>query len=345
MTQVDTLARHLQRAWNQQMFPEKWKIIKAVAFPKANKPADNLNNYRIISLLNVFHKVFSKVIKNKLNEHIQMKNLLPEDSYGFREGRGINEYGVRLVQTLENNTKENLASVVIAIDISKAFDRVKLTTLIRMLRKMDVEEKFIYWISEGMKNRELNLTNNQNVAKLKLIVPQGDVLSPMLFNLYTTEVHKIQNEHTVVLQYADDFTIIVKDKNLTDLNFRANLVMRKINNILDTLNFKINPDKCQFMTYNSNPLHVMQIFLNNIRISDVATIKILGITYDQKLNFKAHNREVKFNAYKFMNVLKVFNFKRGGAHPMSMLNVHNALVKSRTTFGAPVTSKNLAANH
>lgn len=70
---------------------------------------------------------------------------------------------------------------------------------------MGFEEKFMYWISKGMKNRKLNLSRNQNVAQLKLVygVPKGDVLSPMLFNSYTSEIHKVE---------------IVKDKDLAHSN-------------------------------------------------------------------------------------------------------------------------------
>lgn len=82
-------------------------------------------------------------------------NILPEDSYGFRKGRGITDYGVRLVQILENNKKNNYSTNVVTIDVSKAFDRVKLPILIDTLTTMKVEKKFIYWISESIKHREI----------------------------------------------------------------------------------------------------------------------------------------------------------------------------------------------
>lgn len=71
--QIKILTIHMQKMWNKHIFPDSWKQIKAITFPKPNKDTDNLNNYRIISLLNPFHKVFNKRMKKHNNEHIRIK--------------------------------------------------------------------------------------------------------------------------------------------------------------------------------------------------------------------------------------------------------------------------------
>lgn len=345
--QIEILTTHLQTMWNTQDFPETWNKIKAIAFAKPNKPKDDLSSYRIISLLNVLHKLFNKIIKHKLNLHIEVNNLLPADSYGFRKGVGIQEFGVRLTQILEANTRDKLCSLVIAIDVTKAFDKINIKILIAILRNMNIEEKYIYWIYKSIYNREITITNHPFSAKSKLKegVPQGDVLSPLLFNLYTSTIHEIKDENTELLQYADDFTLIVKDINPTALNLRVNNILGRIKNKLEQINFELNSSKCSFMSVNCPQFFQAQVYLDQIKIKEEQYLKILGINYDKKLNFKSHNREIKNNAYKYLNVLKVFNYKRGGAHPKSMLNVHNALVKSHTTFAAAVTYKDNKQNN
>lgn len=59
--QIVILTKHLQNMWNDQTFPQSWNKIKAIAFAKVNKPRDDLRNYRVISLLNVLHKLFNKI--------------------------------------------------------------------------------------------------------------------------------------------------------------------------------------------------------------------------------------------------------------------------------------------
>lgn len=336
---LTVLTKHLNKMWNMQLFPESWKKAKAIAFPKINKDASVLTNYRIISLLNVTHKMFGKLIKQHICEHIIHHKLLPQDTYGFREGVGCNEYVVRLKQIIERNNINNLKSIVLTVDITKAFDKVNTNTLQHILVRMKFERKFIFWILETLRHRQITMGEGNCATKCVVSegLPQGDILSPILFNLYTVDLHKLQNSSTEVLQYADDFTFIISDINESALNAKASQTMRQIKLMLDELNFEINPDKCKYITINCSPFSSFQVWMFDSLIEKANHLKILGIFFDDKINFKKHVKETKDNAAKYVNLLKIFNSKRGGAHPRSSLNVFNALVKSRTTYGSPCT--------
>lgn len=345
--QIEILTKHLNNAFNKQVFPKSWKQIKAIAFPKPNKDESNINNYRIISLLNVFHKLFGKIIKAKVLEHINNENLLPQDSYGFRGGVGINEYCIRLVQILEQNKKCKYISAVITIDIAKAFDKVNSNTLLAQMEQMAFDKKYLYWISESIRSREITIGNDQLIVTKTISegVPQGDVLSPILFNLYTTTIHNLKDCDTEILQYADDFTFIIKDRNINEIINKCNIIMTKIKQSLDNLNFKINVDKCKYMFFNCKNDVNVQVTLDNVPIKREDSLKILGVTFDQNLNFYKHTRETRDVALKFLNILKIFNYKRGGAHPKSMLNVYSAIIKSRTMYAMPVVSTKTKKNN
>lgn len=338
--QICTLTKHLNDMWNKQQFPDSWKHIKGVAFPKPQKDATELMNYRIISLLNVFQKIFCKIIKKYIYEHINMHHLIPDNSYGFREGVGLNEFSVKLVQILERNKNQNYKSLVISTDISKAFDNINPDILLKKMKEMKFPNKYIYWIIENISGRNIELKNQNYKANVTLSVglPQGDVLSPILFNLYTAEIHNLKNEQVDVLQFADDFTFIVRDRKIENLKKIANLTMKNIYNLLDKLNFKLNLGKCKYMCFNVSQFSDVSINFNNNTISRESSLKILGITYDNKLNFIKHHKEVRDNTIKYLNIFKILNNKRGGAHPMSLLNAYKALIKSRTTFASPCTN-------
>lgn len=342
INQIDQLTKHLTTIWNEQRFPKSWKIVRGVAFPKPNKDETNLKNYRILSLLNVFQKIFNKNIKKGINKHIRKLKLLPEDSYGFREGVGLSEYCVRLAQTIERNKMNNFHSVILTIDIEKAFDKVDTNILLRKLKAMKFENKYIYWIIENIRNRKITIGEGNSMTHKTLSegLPQGDVLSPMLFNLYTAEMHSLKDNVTDILQYADDFTFILRHKNLTDLNNIASGTMRRIKFKLEELNFKMNIEKCKYMCVNVPRFYNMQVYLFNDIIKKTDHLKILGVTFDEQINFKKHINEMRDNILKNINILKIFNNKKGGAHPKSLINVHNALIKSRSTFAAPCINNN-----
>lgn len=169
---IKTLTNHFNKMWNNQCFPE--------------------SNYRIISLLNVLHKTFSKLIKQLICNFINQHQLLPDDAYGFREGVGCNEYAVRLTQLIEKNNKDNFKTIILTIDITKAFDKVNTNILLKTLTNMKMERKYVYWIMELLRYRRITIGEDDCAAHLTASegLPQGDILSPILFNLYTVELHK-----------------------------------------------------------------------------------------------------------------------------------------------------------
>lgn len=99
------MSKLLQKMWNNQDLPASWKFIKAIAIPKPGKDIHNIENYRVISLLNVIYKLFNKHLKNKIDKIINLKKIIPEHSFGFRNGTGTNEFGVTLTKAIEDNIK------------------------------------------------------------------------------------------------------------------------------------------------------------------------------------------------------------------------------------------------
>lgn len=340
--QITILAKLLQKMWNAQEFPNNWNLIKAITFKKPGKDETQFSSYRIISLLNVIYKVFNKYLKSKLNEIISNNNLLPENSFGFRFGRGTNEFTVSLVQTVEQNKKNQYITAIISIDLQKAFDTINLTVLVNSLMDMKIDKKYIFWITQMLSNRHLKLCHNGFNSQICLNdgIPQGDVLSPILFNLYTATIHQLQSEDIIILQYADDFAFLIRDKDSSTLNLKANMLMCNLNILLNTLNFNINTNKTKYMCNNNSIFSPLIISISNDIIKQEIELKILGIIIDNNLKFVKHYKEMKEKCIKFANVLKIFNNKKNGAHPKTLLNAYKSLIKSRIFFGAATTNFN-----
>lgn len=341
--QIIKLNTLLQNMWNNQKFPKHWHIIKAVAFVKPGKDPQQLENYRVISLLNVIYKIFNKYLKNKLNEIIDTNQLIPKNSFGFRAGVGTNEFAVNLVKSLEENKQNNYITAVVSIDLQKAFDNVNINKLISIMNDMGFDNKYLYWITQMLSNRCLKLDSNGKSGEICISegVPQGDVLSPLLFNLYTAGIHELQNNNIQIIQYADDFTFLIKGEDSTTVNTETNRFLCRLQITLNSLNLNMNASKSKFMCHNfKNNFSPLIIRMSNEVIKEYKDLTILGITIDNKLKFGKHYRELKDKCSKFVNVLKIFNNKKGGAHPKTLLNAYNTLVKSRATFGSVATKNN-----
>lgn len=337
---VKILTKLLEKMWNNQDFPSAWSRTKAVTFKKPGKDENLFQNYRIICLLNVIYKVFNKYIKTKLNNIIENRHLIPENSFGFRAKNSINEFAVRLVQTVERNKIDNNITAIISIDLEKAFDNIDVTILVVELTNMGFDNKYIFWIAKMLTNRKLRLKHKDHQAEICISrgIPQGDVISPLLFNLYTAKIHQLQSQDITVLQYADDFAFLIRDRNSSDLNLKVNRLMCNFTILLNTLNFKINTSKTKYMCNNNSIFTPLIISINNDIIKEELDLKILGIIIDNKLNFVKHFKETKEKCLKYSNVLKIFNNKKNGAHPKTLLNAYKSLVKSRATYGAVATN-------
>lgn len=288
--QIEILAKLLTKMCNHSSFPSHWNLIKVIPIKKPNKEGTETSDYRIISLLNVIYKIFNKHLKNIFSKIITRNNLLPENSFGFRNGIGINEFSTVMVNQLELNKQTNYITAVISIDLEKAFDKVNTNVLLNRLKTMKFPNKYIYWIKEMLSNRNLVIEHLNHKAEITLNngVPQGDVLSPLLFNLYSTIIHTLQTDDIKIFQYADDFSILVRDKTAASLNLKANRILCSLKILLQSLNFTINFTKCKYMCLNLRPFQFINISIFNDIIKEEQDIKILGIIFDNKINFVKH---------------------------------------------------------
>lgn len=337
--QLQKLTVLLQQTWNHQTMPTCWKYIKAIPLLKPGRDNDQIGNYRIISLQNVMYKLFNKILKQRIAGFIETRRLIPDNSFGFRPGVGINEFGVTLVKNIELNNSCKYVTVLISLDLEKAFDKVATEKLISVMKSQDFPNKYIYWIYRAFTGRQVTLEYNSFAASKILDngLPQGDILSPMLFNIYSSVLHQLENDDTKIMQYADDFSILIRDKNVYNLNNKVQEFLNRFIVVAESLNLSINPSKTSYICINLKDTIPVSIRLNNAVLKEENTVKILGVTYDRKLKFHAHFRETKTRCLRMINVLKMLNNKRGGAHPSTMLNAYKSLVVSRFLFGSVIT--------
>ncbi|XP_055634197.1 uncharacterized protein LOC129774479 [Toxorhynchites rutilus septentrionalis] len=164
-------------------------------------------------------------------------------------------------------------------------------------------------------------------------LPQGDVLSPTLFNIYTLPLHEVKVEGVALVQYADDFGILVTAKNIEEINTNGQRFLNEFGRIAADLKFKINPAKTKVVLFQKSN-NVLTLRVDNQTIETVRSTKYLGVTIDRSLSFGTHLRYVAEKARDRINMMKVLSGIKNGAHPKSMLKLHNGLVRSVMEYGS-----------
>ena len=195
------------------------------------------------------------------------------------------------------------------LDFSSAFNTIRVEYLIPSLQHLD--SNITQWIISFLSNRrQQTISINNNLLSDTLITntgtPQGSVLSPLLFSLYTDGIRsRCQNFH--VLKYADDTCLIGLIGNPSDLDCYFSEVNRIANQCSD-LDLLLNAGKTKEMLFSTKRERPVSpsLLLNGSVISFCESTKYLGVEIDQKLRFEAHIQNVVRKANQRMYIIKNF---------------------------------------
>jgi hypothetical protein len=182
----------------------KFSLIKPI-YKSGDKSSPS--NYRPISLMPTFSKIFEKVVYKRLFDHLNNNAILDEHQFGFlREVSTENAYHILLNEILEAmNSKQTVGGIF--CDLHKAFDCINHDVLLGKLKFYGVSAKFYNLIKSYLNgryqkvvlshNNNNNNNNNNNIEssweKVKQVVPQGSILGPVFFSYLHKQFAKISN--------------------------------------------------------------------------------------------------------------------------------------------------------
>ena len=188
---------------NKNIVPHKWKLANIVPIPKPNKDTDKGTSYRPISLLSVIAKTLEKSLLPYITANIPNAPM----KHGYKA-----EHSVTALHALNNTIAKGFnqmappaRTITVALDMSKAFDTINIHTLIRKLLPTNFPGTIIKFIANYIKGRKAYTTYIHHTSKqrqFKTGVPQGSVLSPTLFNIYTSDLPP-PSAPVQVMAYAD----------------------------------------------------------------------------------------------------------------------------------------------
>ena len=256
---------------------QKQSVITLIQ--KKDKDRLKIDNWRPISLLNVDYKILSKVLTNRL--HDVVPQLVDITQSGYVKERLMGDSVRTIIDTIEHCQINNEHGIMMMVDFTKAFDSLEWPFLFRTLKHMNFGDSFLKWINVLYKNVEsciLNYGTTSKYFRLSRGVRQGDPLSAYLFILCMEVLSRnvvnnnnikgisINNRDYKLIQYADDLTAILKDKNSV-IAFLSELDRFKVSGL------KINTSKTSALLLGNMPTFMMPA---NIKWNS-KPIKVLGI--------------------------------------------------------------------
>lgn len=309
--------------------PKKWKHSFVIPLPK-KEPLSDPSNYRPVSLTSFFCRVFEKFMLEQINEHIRLNEILSPDQHGFRRDRSTE---TQMLEALDDWTlalDAHKSVDVMYLDFAKAFDRVSHVKLVEKLRILKFNRVIVNWIENFLADRtfEVRLCEfSSTIRRVSSGVPQGSVLSPTLFNLFTCEVPNLFINSPIQCKvYADD-TKLYQAFSDTDTNVMQEALNKVIVWSVDW-QLPLSAAKTQILHIgNQNPRSIY--YVDDVELEPVdedSQLRDLGFMISSDLNFKHHAKKISDKARKMIYcIFKILSTKNA-----------NILINSYKTFIRPI---------
>ena len=268
--------------------PKIWRRALVVAIPKPAKPVGDPKSYRPISLLCVPYKILERLIYARVEPLIDP--LLPKQQAGFRHRKSTVDQVVLQTQNIEDFFETKKKAGAVFIDLTAAYDTVWHRGLTCKLLRLLPDKHMVRMIMELVRNRSFTFTTSDSkqsrLRRLKNGVPQGSVLAPLLFNIYTYNHPSMISRKFV---YADDLALPHFSGNWKDLEETLSQDMSTLSAYLQTWRLKLSHTKtvtAAFHLNNREAKRELKVYNNDLLFCPTPTY--LGVKLDRSLTFRHH---------------------------------------------------------
>ena len=191
-------------------YPSLWKVAKVFSLHKGGSTQD-INNYMPISILSAASKIIEKHSYQSFYSYLLENQLLTDSQFGFRTGMSCCSCLTSIVDYWLSHINSDKIVGLITIDFRKAFDVLPHDILLQKLDLYGCDQKTVSWFKSYLTDR-CQFVNVDKVSSdfgyLKLGVPQGSILGPLIFNLFINDLH-LHIKFCNIFSYADDTNLTV----------------------------------------------------------------------------------------------------------------------------------------
>ena len=311
---ADQLSNPLQiifsRSFNEGKLPLEWKSANVVPIFKNKGKATDPSNYRPISLTCICCKLMERLIKNNVYSHLVSNNAITNHQHGFVSKKSTQTQLLECTNMWSMWLDEKEGVDVVYIDVSKAFDTVSHPKLLNKMASYGIRGKILNWVSDFLNARTQTVKVNSSFSDPLPVssgVPQGSVLGPLLYLIYSNDVVDLLNNCFVKI-FADDCKFYLMTKLLHNhIAFVEDI--SKIFGWYDANQLNIALEKCMMLQLGRYNPH-REYIINTTKLISVDRVKDLGVLITNDLKFSENCSIISKKAFqKTALIHKTFSYK------------------------------------
>lgn len=322
-------------------YPNLYKHALVSPVPKVNPPRDIETDFRQISVLPVLGKVLEKVQVFLNKDAFKVK----ENQHAFSNNRSTVSALINVTQTWFNNTDNTpegrKAIHCLFIDFSKAFDMVDHSILLSKLKARNINKHLWLWIQSFLENRSQQVKIPDALSSTKPCpagVPQGSVISPLLFNIFIDDfddaIPEELRDQATMCKYADDCTVFecIPKGSPSDLQ----RVLDNLQNWSTENNMLLNSKKTKDMwiSFHKTSNEPDPLIINDSCLERVAKFKLLGVWHQNNLCWNYHIEQTVKKANKRLYYLR--EVRKAGLPTKVGLTIYCTKIRPLLEYASPV---------
>ena len=227
---ADKITHIINLSFKNGVVPDKLKLEKVIPIFKKNNRTDP-SNYRPISLISVINKLMEKLMFKQINKFIEKHNIMYDYQFGFRKDHSPTLAIMEICENIIDTLNKGSYITGLFLDLSKAFGTVDHKILLYKLEQYGIRGTPLTWFNSYLSNRlQYNLVNGtkSDTMNIRYGVPQGSVLGPLLFLLYTNDMPNCLPENHKMRLFADDSNIFISSHSPKALKNELKMAVERI---------------------------------------------------------------------------------------------------------------------